>query len=422
MRILVPAAIYHEFAAAANNTERPRRLLGSLYQSWQLQGYLLARRTRKEALVQKLKQNEANRFQRIRDFLGSGTPEPDKHFELTEKLFFLLNDFEAKWKSDNEQTRDEIHEIITRLDLLSQDVADIKKKDADRSQQLEKFSDQLSFVEQLVRHVESSNVNRYDYLEADRNIFRQINGVDATETGRRIRRIGRKLSVAASVEHAKIRMGAQADGGYVCLNDFGGIKTALSFGIDNDVSWDLDIAGRGVIVHQFDHTVDGAPVPHQNFRFNKQMIAPNAEDGHASIGSILQLNSLSEPASVVLKIDIEGNEWDVFDSTPEHELAIFSQIICEFHGFQFVEDDAFFQKVDRVLTKLEALFQVVHVHGNNYCPMFSIGGVAFPSLLEVTFINRHRSTFCETKEVFPTSLDQPNNQNRPDFFLGRFVF
>lgn len=362
------------------------------------------------------------RFRSLRKLFAFGNPEPDRHFEQTAQLITALTEFEANWKVHADQTHSEINAVKSQLESLGAGFKQLRQMDNQQAEKVEKLGKQLGILEHLVRHIESSNVSRYDYLEADRNIFRQINGTDAAEVRDRIRLIGRKLALAASVEYQKIRLGSKADGGYVCLDDFGGIKAALSFGIDKDVSWDIDVAERGVVVHQFDHTVDGPPIPHQNFRFNKQMIAPKAEDGQASIHSIFESNSLSEPASVILKIDIEGSEWDVFDTTPEHELAVFSQIICEFHGFQFVEDEAFFQKVSRVLDKLGNLFQVVHVHGNNYCPMFSIGGVAFPSLLEVTFVNRGRSTFRETNEIFPTELDQPNNLKRPDFFLGRFNF
>jgi hypothetical protein len=386
---------------------------------------------RKDAAVPIFKKNgeaDSGQFRRIFKLFSSRAAEAEKHLLLTTKLHTALGNFEAKWKQQADQTEREMDTIKTQLASLSTALTALTafshliKSDLQQLDNSEKVAHQLNTIEHLVKHIEASNVSRYDYLEADRNIFRQINGADAAEMGRRIRLVGRKLTPCKSVEHQKIRLGADADGGYVCLDDFEGIKTALSFGIDTDVSWDLDVAKRGIVVHQFDHTVDGPPVQHQNFRFNKQMIAPSAENGHASIHSIIEANLLSDPASVVLKIDIEGSEWDVFDSTPEQELDKFSQIICEFHGFQFVDDDAFFQKVSRVLDKLGSLFQVVHVHGNNYCPMFSLGGVPFPSLLEVTFVNRRRSTFQETEEIFPTQLDQANNQKRPDFFLGRFEF
>jgi hypothetical protein len=75
-----------------------------------------------------------------------------------------------------------------------------------------------------------------------------------------------------------------------------------------------------------------------------------------------------------------------------------------------------------VLEKLNRGFAVVHVHGNNTRPWDDLGGVPFPQLLEVTYASRKRYKFEPNHEVFPTWLDAPNDPNKPDMFLGRFVF
>jgi len=313
----------------------------------------------------------------------------------------------------------QIHDLAVRWDAVTHRI----NHESDKSET--KWADastRLGSIEHLIKHIEATSVSRFDNLEADRNIVRQINGADAGQVGRRIRTIGKLLRPHTAVGRLKLRLGGRADGGYICLDDFGGVKTALSFGVDQDVSWDLAVAKRGLVVHQFDHTVEGSPTEHPNFRFNKIKICPVTQPGEESIGSVLASQGLNDPASVVLKIDIEGSEWDVFSAATASELLTFSQIICEFHGFQFVEDDQFYEKVINVLSKIASLFHVIHVHGNNYCPMFLLGGVAFPSLLEVTYVNVRRCEFVECKEIFPTPIDAPNNSTRPDFFLGNFIF
>jgi hypothetical protein len=57
----------------------------------------------------------------------------------------------------------------------------------------------------------------------------------------------------------KSRLGAEGDGGYVMLDDFGAVRSALSLGIGQDVSWDTAIAKLGIYVFQFDHTVRQGP-------------------------------------------------------------------------------------------------------------------------------------------------------------------
>ena len=74
------------------------------------------------------------------------------------------------------------------------------------------------------------------------------------------------LTPRRAVRFEKIRLGRDGDGGYVMLDDFSGVSSALSFGIETDCSWDTAIAERGIEVHQYDHTVDGPPTDHPQFR------------------------------------------------------------------------------------------------------------------------------------------------------------
>jgi hypothetical protein len=68
-----------------------------------------------------------------------------------------------------------------------------------------------------------------------------------------------------------VRMGKKFDGGYVMLDSFNrqNVDAAYSFGIDNDVSWDLDMARRGIDVFMFDHTISKLPRDHTKFHFFK---------------------------------------------------------------------------------------------------------------------------------------------------------
>ena len=220
---------------------------------------------------------------------------------------------------------------------------------------------------------------------------------------------------------SKIRLGSGNDGGYVCLDDFNRITVALSVGIESNDDWDCSIADKGIVVHQFDHTIDSTPHAHQNFRFQKKRIAPigTGEPGTATITSVLAEHTNCEPASVILKIDIEGDEWEIFLATARDDLRKFSQIICEFHSFHAIDNDDWYNRALAVLEKLHQDFEVVHVHGNNCAPWIIIGNIPFPAVLEVTYAARLRYKFEPTDEIFPTSLDAPNDPTAPDFFLGR---
>jgi Methyltransferase FkbM domain len=220
----------------------------------------------------------------------------------------------------------------------------------------------------------------------------------------------------------KIRLGSRFDGGYVMIDDFRDIKLALSFGIESNASWDLEIAERGVPVWQYDHTVDAGPVAHPLIRFNKLKIAAQPEDEARTVRQILAEGKVSKPGSVILKIDIENDEWDVFDACADTDLACFSQILVEFHSFSRAVDRNWLDRAKRVLEKLNKIFAVVHVHANNWTGLSNVSNVYLPETLEISFANRTRYDLEPSGEVFPTAIDQPNNPLLPDLYLGTFTF
>ena len=268
-------------------------------------------------------------------------------------------------------------------------------------------------------------IERVSNFEAREQERRRIDALAASSNARqRIIQIAHLLKPHNAIGQSKIRIGGRNDGGYICLDDFKFIKGALSFGISNDVSWDSQIADRGILVYQFDHTVSGPPNLHPNFRFEKKrIIASGSETSTATtLSSILTHLGEVDPSSLILKIDIDHDEWEVFEKISAKELSGFSQIICEFHCFSRVIEDNWFARAKSVLEKLHSRFEVVHLHANNYARLISIGNVPFCESLEVTYGSRDRYTFGPLEQVIPTNIDAPNDPNRPDIYLGYFEF
>jgi hypothetical protein len=156
--------------------------------------------------------------------------------------------------------------------------------------------------------------------------------------------------------------------------------------------------------------------------FSKMIVGSSLPTSNASIRSILKNAGTSRDASVILKADIESDEWSVFDNCAPEDLRRFSQIIVEFHDFSHAVDDGWLQMATRVLSKLTALFSVFHVHGNNWSQIATISNVCFPDVLEVSFASRERYSFAKNDELFPTPLDRPNDPRRPDLYLGAFRY
>jgi hypothetical protein len=238
----------------------------------------------------------------------------------------------------------------------------------------------------------------------------------------RVRSVLSLLRPWAAQGMEKIRIGRDFDGGYVMLDDFGGVTRALSLGISDDVSWDSDIAERTIPVLQFDQTVAAPPVEHALFKFETLKIAPVDDSASVSIGSILRTRVPESGDTLLLKMDIEGAEWEICVGLADDVLRRFKQIVCEFHELDRLAEEAFADRARRVFEKLTGTHFVCHVHGNNCANFANVANVPVPQTLEVTFASRACYTPEPTAETFPTSLDRPNEPGRADLYLGRFHF
>ena len=153
-------------------------------------------------------------------------------------------------------------------------------------------------------------------------------------------------SQADAVGVDKVRVGCPYDGGYVMLDDFGGVVVAVSCGVGTNWAWDHEIAERGIRVRQFDEKAYSDEGKWPLIDFTALRIAGSPRAGQTTLDEIVAgLNAA--PATALLKIDIEGAEWDVFEAAGDATLSAFSQIVVEFHGLGRAADDAGFRNMRR---------------------------------------------------------------------------
>ena len=252
-------------------------------------------------------------------------------------------------------------------------------------------------------------------------LVEEAGGLEAL--GRDTRRILGLLRPEAVASHGKVRLGNPGDGGYVCIDDFAGIDTAFSFGINDDISWDLDAADRGLTIYQFDHTV-ADPAPHDpRMVFEAKRIDATSGDDRQSLADLIRRHDKRDARpNIILKMDIEGGEWPVLDATSADDLSRIAWMVCEFHYFQGLAQRHHRDIVDRCLRKLSAKFGLVHVHANVWGGITSLANVIFPDVIEVTLVNRELYRLSPTDETFPTAYDQSCDPAQPDLYIGTFRF
>lgn len=216
-----------------------------------------------------------------------------------------------------------------------------------------------------------------------------------------------------------VRKGNPHDGGYLMVDHGLRNGVAYSLGINDDVSWDLDMAALGCEIYQYDHTIDRLPVENPRFHWFKQGIAaqPTPDGVLDSLPNLIARNGHANHTDLILKMDIEGYEWEVFESMDERTLRQFSQIVLEVHTLVLGGSEKQAQ-IAQVLEKLYQTHQPVHVHANNHGFIGVVGGVTMPDTLELTYVRRSDHQFTTCNRMFPSEFDMRCRRDVPDFFLG----
>jgi hypothetical protein len=212
------------------------------------------------------------------------------------------------------------------------------------------------------------------------------------------------------------RFGEAHDGGYLmCSNLLGAVQSGYSYGIAGYDQWGCDISTRfNVIVHQYDcfdttrtDCLDGRTI------FHEECVGDTSRTIEGRVFDTIMsqfARNGDRGKSIVLKIDVEGAEWDSLLSAPDEILQQIDQMAVEFH---WAEDGNFHwvgaEKYLRVVQRLKEFFEVGHIHFNNAS---CIGDLApFPSsAFEVLFVSRRLALVDPYRTAGgPHPLDAPNN-------------
>ena len=224
------------------------------------------------------------------------------------------------------------------------------------------------------------------------------------------------------VNRNKIRIGHNYDGGYILLNDFDNVKIAYSFGISREISFDKGLADRNINVFMYDHTI--SKLPYDNPRFHWKNIGLTSErfkkKNMKTLDELIKENNHSNEKNMILKIDIESSEWNIFENISISTLRQFKQIVGEFH---FNDKNKYIYL--NILKKIQKTHQIIHLHCNN-CNygIINIDGNYICSLLEISLIQKEFYSFKKCQSISPINgLDFPNcpKKQELDFLLNSFI-
>ncbi len=210
------------------------------------------------------------------------------------------------------------------------------------------------------------------------------------------------------------RFGSANDGGYLmCENLIEPIDSAYSYGVGKNDEWGCELSRRyHVPVHQYDCFDPARPsCEGGTFVFHDECVGNTATQNEGHLFDTLE-NQIKKNGDngrhIIIKMDIEGAEWDSLLAVPDELLASVSQLAMEMHGY----DDP---KIVETLRKLKQNFYLVNLHFNNW----SCTSKAAPLLAwayQTHWINKRIGVLdSSAPEPAPSSpLNAPDSLTKPD--------
>ena len=233
-----------------------------------------------------------------------------------------------------------------------------------------------------------------------------------------------RLKIKKVVDKNFVRLGRNSDGGYIMVDNLnvsgGGI--AYSFGIGNDVSWDLDMARRGYEIFMYDPTIDALPCNHEKFHFFKEgVLGLEVKEKHLNtLENFIKRNGHEGKSNMILKMDVEGAEWSVLSTVTSETLNQFDHILFEFHGLTQPKDQSVMNATLACISKINRTHSLVHLHACNCGTILTLDDkILFPNTLELTYVKTSNYELVDDENIYlPIPLDASCNGGTPDIPLG----
>ena len=210
------------------------------------------------------------------------------------------------------------------------------------------------------------------------------------------------------------RWGGTRDGGYILFPE-AALKTDIlyTYGIGHSTTFESEyctLTENQSIA--FDHTVRRLPHAHKNIVFVKEGVAGEKRD---KMDSYMSHHNKYGGKAPLLKIDIEGWEYEVIESIPQDLLAKSPVLLLEVHDL-----DTKMDKFISLMEKINQTFALVHIHPNNWGKTFDVDGYQFPEVLELSFVNKSHTPALEKAilDLPLADLDRKNHSRRPDININ----
>jgi hypothetical protein len=214
-----------------------------------------------------------------------------------------------------------------------------------------------------------------------------------------------------------IRVGGNGDGGYLIPDDLEGIEYCFSPGVSVTADFENQLAERNIRSFLADYSVEQPPILRPEFVFDRKFIGARNDEIFMTLDAWKQKYLPDYHGEMLLQMDIEGGEYEVFLNATTELLSSFRIIVVELHSLERLFDRFAFSIMQSCFDKLLSHFYVVHAHPNNCGGMLVHRDIGIPDVLELTLYNRSRGEPGAYRGDYPHALDFDNCKDRPPLIL-----
>ncbi len=222
-----------------------------------------------------------------------------------------------------------------------------------------------------------------------------------------------------STGHRFFRLGTlDGDGGYLVPDCLEGIQGLFSAGISDNCDFEIDFARLlAKPVYMLDPSIRKPPRNNSLFRFQASFLQGESNQIGVSLDDWVTQSECSA-GDLLLSVDIEGSEFQVFAGATRNVLNRFRIIVLEIHSLEEMASNAGFDRLRELMDKLLANHVIVHAHGNNVGGIWTFpNGVNVPSGIEITLLRKDFVGPQGGTEWVPSLLDQKCDPSRPEVEL-----
>lgn len=215
-----------------------------------------------------------------------------------------------------------------------------------------------------------------------------------------------------NTEHELIRVGANGDGGYLVPNILKDIDFVFSPGVANTATFEEALIAVGIPCYLADYSVEVSPISGDKVDFEKKFIGRFDNEMFMTMDTWIKMKKI-DSNNLLLQMDIEGAEWDVFDSMAHETLLKFRVIVIEFHNLHLLFFRFSFERIKKIFELLLNDFYIVHYHPNNNDGLQEFLGLKISPTAEITFLRKDSCSEKVPRDKITHLLDTQNSDWKP---------